>query len=69
MGSELWQNPENSQGDSSVNLSWPKQLRSCLMGVISLVGDANLNRLKDKGKFFSVKFIQKSLPEKSRLVT
>lgn len=52
MGSELWQNPENSQGDRSVNLSWPKQLRSCLMGVISLVGDANLNRLKDKGEFF-----------------
>lgn len=52
MGSELWQKPESSQRDSSVKLSWPKQLRSCLTGAIPLGGDANLNRLKDKGGVF-----------------
>lgn len=55
--------------DRSANLLWPKQLRSSLTGVISLVGDANLNLLKDKGEFLSVEFIQKSLPEKSTWVT
>lgn len=49
--------------DRSANLLRPKQLKSCLIGVIPLVGDANLNQLKDKGEILSVEFIQKSLPE------
>lgn len=55
--------------DRSANLLWPKQLRSRLTGVVPFVGDANLNRLKYKGEFLSVEFIQKSLPEKSTWVT